>query len=124
MDIEETGWSRLPADAPTAHSILTDNSDTSYLYSQQGVIRVGLENLPDPNEILAVQVMSRMSVDAEGQTDVDILLNEIIVDTQTLTTTPTWYTHVVPVNPATDAAWTAGEINALGVGWIPHANTS
>jgi hypothetical protein len=123
-DIEETGWSRLPADAPTAHSTLTDADDTSYLYSQQGVIRVGLENLPDPNEILTVQVMSRMSVDAEGQTDIDLLLDETIVDTQTLTTTPTWYIHVVPVNPATDAAWTAGEINALGVGWIPHANTS
>ncbi|MCB0084280.1 MAG: discoidin domain-containing protein, partial [Caldilineaceae bacterium] len=117
-DIEETGWSRLPADAPTAHSTLTDGDDASYLYSQQGVIRVGLEDLPDPNEILAVQVMSRLSVDAEGQTDVDLLLDETIVDTQTLTTTPTWYTHIVPVNPATDAAWTAEEVNALDVGWM------
>lgn len=117
-DIEETGWSRLPADAPTAHSTLTDADDASYLYSQQGVIRVGLEDLPDENEILAVQVMSRLSVDAEGETDVDFLLDETVIDTQTLTTTPTWYTHLAPVNPATDAAWTAEEVNALDVGWL------
>lgn len=122
-DIEETGWARLPADAPTAHSTLTDVNDASYLYSQQGTVRMGLENLPDPNEILAVQVMSRLSVDAEGQTDIDLLLGEIIVDTQTLTTTPTWYTHIAPVNPATSATWTAGEVNGLALGWMPHANT-
>ena len=123
-DIEETGWSRLPANALTAHSTLTDGNDASYLYSQQGVIRVGLENLPDQNEILAVQVMSRMSVDAEGQTNIDVLLNESLIDTKTLTTTPTWYSQLLTINPATDAAWTVGEVNGLVLGWIPHANTS
>ncbi|MCA9330743.1 discoidin domain-containing protein [Candidatus Saccharibacteria bacterium] len=117
-DIEETGWNRLPTNAPTAHSTLTDGDDASYLYSQQGVIRVGLADLPDENEILAVQVMSRLSVDAEGETDVSFLLDEAIIDTQTLTTTPTWYTHLALVNPATDAAWTAEEVNALDIGWM------
>ena len=117
-DLEETGWDRLPADAPTAHSTLTDADDASYLYSQQGLLRVGLQDLADNNEILAVQVMSRLSVDAEGETDVDLLLDETIVDTQTLTTTPAWYTHIASVNPTTDTAWTAAEINALGVGWM------
>lgn len=97
---------------------IADDEET-FVGSMSGKLRVGFEDLSAEHEILAVQLLSQLSVDGDGESTLTIKVgDEEVAEIEELTGTPTWHAQLLETNPATDAAWTLEEVNGLEASWL------
>lgn len=105
----------------TRSDVLRDGFDHSYVRAMQGTTSFSFDNVVADRQVLAVQVLSRLSKDDVGTGATEIFLRQdgedTVIDTIEPTLTPTWYVQTLEKQPD-NAPWTWTTINGLEAGWM------